>query len=401
MTKERFTDLFSDVAPKMSTKHLHPGERVDGVVVGIGGETIFLDIGGKSEGCLAADELRDENGELTVKEGDRLQVYFLHRNRGEMVFTTRLGSHSGQGRELETAYQSGIPVEGRVTREVKGGFEVMIGTTRAFCPYSQMDIRRIEKSEEYLEKSFSFRIIEYKNNGRNIVVSARVLLEEEREEKRRELEETLQEGMLVRGRISSVRDFGAFVDLGGIDGLIPISEIAWGNVEKVSDLLEVGMEVEVIVKSLDWERNRISLSLKATTENPWEKVEEKYPVGSVHMGRVARLTQFGAFVTLEPGIDGLLHISKLGGGRRINHPREVLESGKEIAVRIDAVDREKQRISLVPDDYREKEKKEVEDGAELSRMARAAAGSGSLGTFGDLFKAQLAKKERKKERKGK
>jgi len=387
MTEEKFADLFSrSLAPP--TKKLQPGQRLEAVVVGISKETVFLDIGAKSEGCLAADELRDENGELRVGEGDRLQVYFVDRGRGEMIFTTRLGSRSSSDRQLETAFRSSIPVEGKVTREIKGGFEVMIGTTRAFCPYSQLDIRRIDDAADYLERSYSFRIIEYGEGGRNIVVSARVLLEEEREEQRRLLENSLEEGMRVKGRVSAVRDFGAFVDIGGIDGLIPRSELAWGSVDRVDDLLSVGMEVEVVIKSLDWERQRISLSLRETTENPWNRVAENYPVGSIHTGRVGRLTHFGAFVTLKPGVDGLLHISKLGGGRRIHHPREVLEEGQELTVRIDALDPEKKRLALVAEDYpaqRQGEEAPADPAGAMDDSRR------SMGTLGDLLRAQLRK----------
>ena len=387
MSEERFKDLFDE--KKLSAPKLKPGDRVEAAVVGMSGENIFLDIGGKSEGVLNAAEIKNDEGEIEIKVGDTLHVFFLSNRGGNMVFTTRLGSGKTSPQELEDAFASGIPVEGRVSKEVKGGFEVFVAGQRGFCPYSQMDIRRVEDPEDYLEHTFQFKIIEFSNHGKNIIVSARALIEEERERQKELLRESLQEGDRVGGTVTSLRDFGAFVDIGGIDGLIPISELAWGQVESVEDVLTRGQQVEVVIRKLDWDNERISLSLKETVENPWDKAIEKFPAGSIHLGRVSRLSSFGAFVTLEPGVDGLLHISKLGAGRRINHPREVLETGQEITVRIDAVDNEKQRISLVPEDYAANDSGEQEDIPEKIKKSPPK----SLGTLGDLLSAKLAEKK--------
>ncbi len=387
MTQERFEELFD--TRNIGRSKLQPGDRIKAIVAGIDGENVFLDVGLKSEGVMSTAEIRDAGGELTIQPGDTIEVFLLSRRGGEMIFTTRIGSGQASLQELEEAFHSGIPVEGRVTGEIKGGFSVTMAGQRAFCPYSQMDIRRVEDPEDYLDKSFSFRIIEFSNRGRNIIVSARAVLEEERARQREELQQTLEEGMQVRGTVTSIRDFGAFVDIGGVDGLIPISEMAWGQTERVDDILSRGQEVEVVVKRLDWDNDRISLSLRETTENPWDKVQENYPVGSVHRATVSRLAAFGAFVTLEPGVDGLLHISKLGAGRRIHHPREVLEAGQEITVRIDGLDPEQQRISLVPEDYadNEAEKEEIPPRVRDTRPR-------SMGTLGDLLKKQMNKKRR-------
>ncbi len=384
MTQERFEELFD--TRNIGRGKLQPGDRVSATVAGIDGENVFLDVGLKSEGVMSAAEVRNSEGELTIRPGDTIEVFLLSRRGGEMIFTTRIGSGQASLQELEDAFHSGIPVEGKVTGEVKGGFSVTMAGQRAFCPYSQMDVRRVEDPEEYLDRTFSFRIIEFSGNGRNIIVSARAILEEERARQREELEQSLEEGMQVRGTVTSIRDFGAFVDLGGVDGLIPISEMAWGQTERVDDILSRGQEVEVVIKRLDWENDRISLSLRETTENPWDKVQENYPVGSVHRARVSRLAAFGAFVTLEPGVDGLLHISKLGAGRRINHPREVLEAGQEITVRIDGLDPEQRRISLVPEDYAGNDTAEEEIPQVRDTRPR------SMGTLGDLLKAQMKKK---------
>lgn len=386
MSEENFSDLFQSKEVKRTT--LQPGDKVQAAIAAIDQETVFLDVGVKSEGIISAHELLDEEGTLQLHVGDMLDVYFLASKSGELRFTTRLGSGHASTRELEDAFNSGIPVEGKVTEEVKGGFAVTVAGTRCFCPYSQMDIRRIENAENYTGQTFAFRIIEFSGNGRNIILSARVLIEEQRAQEREVLQQSLTEGMQVSGTVTSIRDFGAFVDLGGIDGLIPISELAWGQTDSVSDVLQTGQQVEVIVKRLDWEQNRISLSLRETLPDPWDQVVEKYPVGSIHTGTVARLAQFGAFISLEPGVDGLLHISKLGSGRTIHHSRELLETGQEVTVTIEAIDPEKQRISLVPDDYRREANNEADRYTSPPREEKPQ----SMGTLGDLLKKQMDRK---------
>jgi len=388
MSDETFAELFQ--AKTVSKTALKPGTKVDANIVGISGENIFLDVGGKSEGVLHASELRNEADELAVAIGDRIQVFFLAARGGEMIFTTRLGSSQSGSRELEEAFQAGIPVEGKVTGEVKGGFSVTVAGQRGFCPYSQMDVRKVETPDEYLEKTFTFKIIEYGNQGRNIILSARAIQEEQRRQEREALKASLTEGAQVSGVVTSIRDFGAFVDIGGVDGLIPISELAWGQTDRVDDVLSRGQQVEVIVKRLDWDRDRISLSLRETLPNPWDSVVSKYPVGSVQQGTVCRLAAFGAFVTLEPGIDGLLHISKLGAGRRIHHPREVVEVGQDMTVKIESIDTVQKRIALVPEDFVAKEapasKREEFTPPPVSKESQ------SMGTLGDLLKSQLKKK---------
>ena len=385
MSEETFEDLFQEKT--VTREKLQPGDKVEAIVAGISGENIFLDVGGKSEGVLNAAEFRDENDELTLAIGDTVSVFLVAMRGGEMVFTTRIGSGQAGIEELEQAFHSGIPVQGRVSEEIKGGFQVTVAGQRGFCPYSQMGLRRVDDPEEYLEQTMAFKIIEFGSKGRNIILSARAVLGEERELLKDQLKDTLQEGDKVEGTVTSIRDFGAFVDIGGVDGLIPISEIAWGQTDKVEDVLSQGQRVEVLIKRLDWDNDRISLSLKDTLENPWDQVEEKYAPGTVHAGRVSRLAAFGAFITLEPGIDGLLHISKLGTGRRINHPREVLEAGQDITVKVDAVDLEQKRISLVPEDYtaKEEEEKNYTPPPKDSKPK-------SMGTLGDLLQAQMKRK---------
>jgi small subunit ribosomal protein S1 len=340
-----FAELFQEKTSG-TKERLRPGQKIEATVVRIAKEWVFIDLGAKSEGAVARNEFTDAEGNLTVKEGDRVQVYFLSEKKNERLFTVKVSGGAVAG-HLEEACQNGIPVEGTVTAETKGGFEVRFsGNIRAFCPFSQMEMRRIENAEEYIGKKFAFRITKYSEHGRNIVVSRRALLEEERNQQKEALRESLAVGQTVQGVITSIRDFGAFVDIGGIEGLIPVSEIAWGRIEDINERLTVGQEVTVTVLKLDWDQDRYSFSLKDSLPDPWEEISGMFAEGSVVTGKVVRLTEFGAFVALAPGIDGLVHISKLGAGRRISHPREVVQVGDAIEVKIDSVDPEKKRLSL-------------------------------------------------------
>ena len=393
-----FAELFQESESK-PVRRLKPGQKITATIVGISGESVFLDTGGKSEGILEASELPNNDEKNTAAVGDKLEVYFLKAKGGAQLFTISIGS--GKNTEhLEEACRSGIPVEGLVKEEIKGGFEITLGgSIRAFCPYSQMGLRRVEDAAaEYVGQRLNFLITRFEENGRNIVVSARAILEEEREKLRDALKESLAEGETVSGVITSIRDFGAFVDIGGVDGLVPISEIGWSRVENINDYYAVDQNVNVIVKKLDWDNNRITLSIKETLEDPWEQAAANLSIGKTITGKVVRLAQFGAFVNLEAGVDGLIHISKLGKGRRINHPREVLEEGQEIEVKVESVDTDEKRISLAPSDYvsaeddKESEDKLVKNFQKNSRKKQ----SGTLGTLGDLLQAKLAEKSKGK-----
>jgi small subunit ribosomal protein S1 len=345
MTKEDSFAALLEAAYEEPVR-LAAGQKVKAVVVRVGRDRVFVDLGAKSEGTFPLAEVTDPEGQTTVREGDSLEVYFLAAEHGEMRCTTRLGKDAASQGLLAEAFAGGIPVEGVIEAEIKGGFAVKLaGSTRAFCPFSQLGLVRGE-NDEVAGLTLDFRITEYGENGRNIIVSHRQIVEEERRRQRVKLQDTLSEGMTVNGVVASIRDFGAFVDIGGLDGLLPISEICWGHVEDINERLHIGQKVEVMIMKLDWEAERFSFSLKNATPDPWNNVLVNYPEGSTHQGRVARLSNFGAFITLEEGVDGLLHISKLGGGRRINHPREVLENGQDVEVKIEAVNLEDRRISL-------------------------------------------------------
>jgi small subunit ribosomal protein S1 len=332
-----FAQLLDENPP--DTGWLKAGERVEAVIVKITEEWVFLDLGGKSEGCLDRRELLDGEGKITVKEGDTVVAYFLASRHNEKFFTTRIGAGESGRAYLEEAWRSGIPVEGRVEREVKGGFEVKIaGSIRCFCPYSQMGFAGSEDAGSPVGSSLSFKILEYGEKGRNVVLSRRSILEEQQRLHREALKAALKEGMTVTGKVMSLHDFGAFVDIGGIQGLLPVSEVGWERVADIREVLSVGQEINVAIIRLDAEKDRITLSAKEILPDPWVGVRERYPEGTVHGGRVVRLTKFGAFVNLEPGVDGLIHISKLGSGKRINHPRDAIAEGETLDVRVEKVD---------------------------------------------------------------
>ncbi len=398
---ETFSESFEDLFKAEETKklrHLIPGQKIKATIVGITNESTFLDVGSKSEGILNSSELRDGEGNFTHKIGDTIDVYFLRSKPSEQLFTTSIGGGAGNS-HLEEAFQSAIPVEGFVKAEIKGGFEITLGgNVRGFCPYSQMGMRRLEDAAgTYLETHMKFLITRFEENGRNIVLSARAIQETERQEIREKLQETLKEGQTVEGVVSSIRNFGAFVDIGGVDGLIPISEIGWSRVEKVEEHFTVGQKVQAVVMKIDWENDRISLSHKGTMTDPWVEGITHFPEGSTHLGTVARLAQFGAFITLAPGIDGLIHISKLGAGRRINHPREVMEVGQNIEVKIEGIDMTEKRISLVPVDYVSPENKNEEERSEYKTFIseeKKKKPASEVGSLGALLRAKMTEKKR-------
>lgn len=396
-TEAGFADLFAqyDAAPE----HFTPGEQIEATIASIGNDAVFLDIGAKSEGILAREECLNKEGELIVKEGDRVKVYFLGNKRHEMLFTTRIGGSSASLLELDEAFHNGIPLEGTISSQTKGGYEVQIsGSIRAFCPFSQMGLRRPAEDEDLTGQKMLFLIIEIKDNGRTVVISRRRLLEMEREAKREELQKNLKVGDTVSGVITSVRGFGAFIDIDGLEGLIPGSEVSWDSGCDIHQALEPGQQVEVEVLKLDWETDRFSFSLKSTQSNPWDTAPHLFPEGSRHTGKITRLAQFGAFVQLTPGVEGLLHISTLGRGRKLNHPREVVQEGSDIEVTIDKADWENRRLSLSP--VRDEESspatkktaakdEDIPDQKTLTSYLAAGKKQSAMGTFGDLLKDKM------------
>ena len=386
-----FAELFEQ-SGKQSKSWLEPGQKLTGKVLKIGTEWIFMDTGQKGEGVIERKEFLDIDGNITVKEGDTIAAYFLSSSHGEMRFTTRIGGGASGSTQLEQAWQAGVPVEGVVEKEIKGGYEVKLGgTARAFCPYSQIALRRVENPETLIGTRLTFQISEYAENGRNIVVSRRALLEEEQRRLKEEAQAGISEGMTVTGTVISLQDYGAFVDIGGLEGLVPVSEIAWSRVN-VREVLSVGQQLKVVVKTIDKEKDRISLSIKDTLADPWEQVLDRFPEGSFHTGTVARLDTFGAFVTLSDGVDGLLHISKLGAGKRINHPREVVKEGEQIEIKIEGIDRANRRISLA---LAGPARAAAEEEATISEFRRQADDAPKgMGTLADMVRSRTQRSKK-------
>jgi Ribosomal protein S1 len=326
-----------------------PGQAVETEVVSISKDSVFLQLNGKSEGIIDRDELSDKDENLSVKVGDRLRAFFLKAENGELRFTTKISGKEAGAEMLQQAYLEKMPVEGLVEREIKGGYDVKFGEFRAFCPYSKMGDKRSDNPAEFVGKRLPFKIQEFKDSGRSILVSNRVIHEEARAEKLEALKQSLSEGMVVSGTIVSIQSYGAFVDLGGIQALLPVSEISRARVEDIQAALSVGQEIQASIIQLDWKRERISLSMKSLQADPWDSAKGNYPVGSKHAGKVVRMADFGAFVSLEPGIDGLVHSSEIAKARGDGPRGElILKLGQALSVEILGVDQANRRISLKP-----------------------------------------------------
>ncbi len=342
---ENFEILFKESSSLPG--RLDPGQKVKSVVAGISGDMVYIDLGGKTEGVIDIKEFLDEAGDCSIKTGDEVVVFFTSVQNGLKRFTTLTrGVSSIHLSDLRNAFEAGLPVSGKVKSELKGGYEVIVGKARCFCPFSQIDIRGNRDTTTYIGETFPFKILEFEEDGRNIILSRRALLEEEQVLLKEKLKEELKTGMDVKGKVKSIHGFGIFVDIGSMDGFIPLSELEWDRTKKPEDVLSAGQEVTAKVISIDWSKERITLSLKAMQPDPWLSAAEKYTVDSPVKGVIVRLTPFGVFVNLEPGIDGLIHISKLGAGKRIKHPKEVVEEGQWIEAYVTGIDIENKRISL-------------------------------------------------------
>jgi small subunit ribosomal protein S1 len=321
------------------------GQIIDGMVVAIGEESALVDVGGKSEAAIDVAELKDEAGQLEVKVGDRIKAMVVS-TAGELKLSRRLALGAATAAQLEDAFHSRLPVEGKVERAVKGGYEVRIARQRAFCPVSQIDTARDTEPAQHESRVYKFRIIEYKEGGRNIVVSRRVLLEEEQRASADEVRKSIVEGAVVTGRVVSVRDFGAFIDLGGgVQGLLHVSEMAWERVPDARQFVKSGDEITVKVLRVDADKQKISLGLKQLAGDPWSRAAETYKAGQLRTGRVTRVADFGPFVELEPGIDGLVPLSESGVARDAD-VKKAFRVGAELQVVILDVDAPARRIRL-------------------------------------------------------
>ncbi len=332
---------------KATPTEASPGDKVEGRIVQIDDHDAFVDCGLRNELPLSLSEIRGKDGEITHKVDDTVQAWVM---KGDDGLKLTLAIPRNAGKELlAQAFADGTPVKGKVGDTNKGGFSIDLGGTRAFCPFSQIDLRRADDPTVFVGKEFEFRILEFAEDGRNIVVSRRALLQATREEEAGKTRETLQLGDTCEGMVTRLVPFGAFVDIGGVEGLVHISQISHQRVGHPGDVLREGQEVKVKVLEIQnlgmGRTERISLSMKALAADPWPETASSLAPGSDVTGRVTRLVDFGVFVELLPGIEGLVHISELAN-RRIIHPREVLNEDEEIEVRILDVDVDRRRISL-------------------------------------------------------
>ena len=331
------------------------GEAFETSVVAVTDSTVFVDLSAKSEGVVDVAEFKDENGNVSVKEGDKIKVFFTGEVHGEMRFTSKIAGGKTDSTMIENAFRGGIPVEGHVDAEIKGGYQIKIGNARAFCPYSQMGFRKREEPAAYVGRTMTFIITEYKNDGKDILVSNRKIGESEYAESLGKLANEIKEGAVVEATVESLEKFGAFVNIQGFRALLPISEMSYDRVANAGDVVEVGQEIKVQVIKADWKNERVSVSLKALQQNPWDAAAGEIHVGDKITGKVVRIADFGLFVNIAKGIDGLVHISELGELKANTNLRKVYSIGQEMSVVVEKIDLAQKRISLVPSESKEED----------------------------------------------
>ncbi len=341
-----FAELFEQ-SSQTPGSFFSPGDRVSGTIVKISKETVFVDLGGKSEGTADLKEFLDEEGNPTVKEGEEIELRVSSVRKG-IHLSRAIKARGAEALEiLRDAQRNQIPVEGRVAAVNKGGFDVELSGLRAFCPISQIDLQYCEKPEEHVGQHYTFRIVEMKERGKNIIVSRRVLMQEEQEKRLKETLATLRPDMDVDGKVTRVMNFGAFVDIGGVEGMVHVSEISRARVNHPSEALETGQIVKARILRMETDkagRPKISLSMKVLEPEIWD-VGLPFHEGEVISGKVSRVTDFGAFIEVAPGVDGLVHVSEISY-QKVAHPSRLLKAGDSVDVLVLKIDEEKRRLSL-------------------------------------------------------
>jgi small subunit ribosomal protein S1 len=380
--EEDFAAMFE---ASQQAKRIEKGQTIEGTVVAIGPEASLVDVGGKSEAVIDTEEFKDADGDVEVAVGDRIQAMVVS-TAGGLKLSRKLALGAASAQQLEDAFLAGLPVEGKVERAVKGGYEVRVARQRAFCPISQIDIVRNTEPAQHEGRVYRFRIVEYKEGGRNLVVSRRALLEEEQRARAAEIRRSIVEGSIVTGRVASVREFGAFVDLGGgVQGLLHVSEMGWSRVADALAVVKPGDEITVKVLRVDDEKQKIALGLKQLLDDPWSKVGATYAAGQVRAGRVTRVAAFGVLVELEPGIEGLVPASESGISRDADLKR-VFPSGTGVQVVILDVDADARRMRLSVNAV--KEAHEAEEVREYSERADTVPAQG-FGSLADKLRGAL------------
>ena len=321
------------------------GEIVKSKVLRVTDNAVILDVGFKSEGSVPLDEFKDPG---SLKEGDEVEVFLEHLedHEGAVVLSKKKADFMRVWEKIRVAYESDQPVEGTLTKKIKGGVVVNLMGVDAFLPGSQIALRRVPNIDDLLGQTYEFKIIKLNKRRRNIVVSRRVILENERAHKREHLMKELAVSQVRKGVVKNITDFGAFIDLGGVDGLLHITDMSYGRVSHPTEMVSIGQEVEVKILDIDWQRERISLGMKQLQNYPWQNVAEKYPVGTRVQGKVVSITNYGAFVELEPGIEGLVHISEMSWTRNVRHPSKIVSIGETIDAVVLKVDESEEKISL-------------------------------------------------------
>jgi small subunit ribosomal protein S1 len=344
-----FAEMFENYGTETGAD-LNVGDKVSGRIISIGMDTVFVNVGTKVDAAVDKAELVDEDGELPYAEGDALELYVTAAGENEVRLSKALSGEGGL-QMLQEAQQSGLPVEGKVEKEIKGGFEVTVMHQRAFCPVSQVDIKYVDKPEDYVGLVLPFRITRFEERGRNIVLSRRELLQEEREAARAEFLATLKEGDVIEGEVTNLMPYGAFVEIGpAVEGMVHVSELSWSRVESPEAVVGRGDTVTVQVLKVEPgkkpDQPKIGLSIKQITGDPWETEAPKLKAGEKVRGKVTRLADFGAFVEVLPGVEGLVHISEMSYERRVTHPEEIVSPGAAVDVMIKDVDLNRRRVSL-------------------------------------------------------
>ena len=337
-----FETLFEE-----SMRSVKPGEVVKGRVVGVTATHVMIDVGYKSEGQIPLQEFLDRGGNVQVKVGDEVDVFFdsSEGENGGIVLSRQRAENIKVWEDIEKAYREGSGVEGVILAKVKGGFKVDVGVP-GFLPGSHVDVRPTRNLDKFVGARDRFAVLKYNRPRGNVVVSRRVLLEKEREVLKKEILKVLEEGVILEGTVKNITSYGAFVDLGGIDGILHISDMSWGRINHPSEVVKVGDRIKVAVLRFDAERERISLGMKQISPDPWGSVAEKYAVGVRVQGKVLSLMDYGAFVELEKGVEGLIHISEMSWTKKISHPSKVVQVGETVEVMILNVDPNHRRISL-------------------------------------------------------
>ena len=327
---------------------LDEGTIVPGEVVRIGKEFVLVDVNFKSEGQLPIAEFMDLEGNLNVKVGDRIDVFVVNKNESEgtIILSRDRAKRMKLFDKLEDVMEGEKTITGRIVRRVKGGYTVDLEGIEAFLPGSHVDLRPVPDMDALVGQDFEFRVLKINRRRSNVIVSRRVLLEEQREGLRKELLSTLAEGQVVSGKVKNVTEYGVFVDLGGLDGLLHITDMSWKRIRHPKEMVQLGQELELKVLSFDRETNKVSLGLKQLVPDPWENIAAKFPEGQRFNGKVTNLVDYGAFVELEPGVEGLVHISEMSWTRKLRHPSQMVSAGEEVEVVILGVDPDKKRISL-------------------------------------------------------